>query len=346
MKLKLLCITMLIVSALTGNARTTRLKVLQMNTWIQGENIENGAEAIADVIDMTDPDIALLCEITGGCYERLLDHLCGILAERGKQYYCDTLQMSMGIISSIAPDSVSRCFTLDDKVRPNPVAKGWLTFGGHHMAIYSVHWDWTHYECYMPRGYSGTTWKKLPSPVCDADSVLAANRLSYRDEGVAALIEDASKERAKGNMVIIGGDFNEPSHLDWQADTGGIRDHNGMVIDWDCSMMLSDAGFRDCYRELYPNAVTHPGFTYPAGNPFTDISKLVWLPDRDERDRIDFIYYYPDSGISLSDVTVVGPAADILYGKIVGSSTSDPVIQLPCRWPSDHKAVFATFELK
>ena len=57
----------------------------------------------------------------------------------------------------------------------------------------------------------------------------------------------------QGRPIIMGGDFNEPSHLDWQADTKDLWDHNGAIIHWDCSMMLSKAGFKDAYREKFPN---------------------------------------------------------------------------------------------
>ncbi len=38
------------------------------------------------------------------------------------------------------------------------------------------------------------------------------------------------------------------------------------------------------------------GFTFPAGNKLAEeakLEKLAWAPEADERDRIDFIYYYP-----------------------------------------------------
>jgi len=40
-------------------------------------------------------------------------------------------------------------------------------------------------------------------------------------------IKDARKE--KGNIILLGGDFNEPSHLDWKENTKNLWDHNGTV---------------------------------------------------------------------------------------------------------------------
>ena len=97
------------------------------------------------------------------------------------------------------------------------------------------------------------------------------------------------------------------------------------------------------YREIYPDAVTHPGFTYPAGNKDTDLSKLVWLPDMDERDRIDFIYYYPDPSLMLDSAVIVGPSEDIVRGEIFGNTSKDPFIEPTGIWPCDHKGILSTF---
>ena len=340
MRTKLLLFALLTALSI---AAETQLTVLQLNLWVQGDNVPGGKDAIAEIIDSMDPDVVLLCE-TGG-KASFPDFLLQDLAHKGKTYYADTLGQSMGILSKIKPDTMSACFTIDDRHRPNPVCKFTLSIGKQKLALYSVHLDWTHYECYMPRDYSGTTWEKLSTPVCDADSVLAANRQSLRDEAISLLIADADAERRNGALVILGWDFNEPSHLDWQDDTKDLRDHNGLVIDWDCSVMLQQAGYRDSYREKYPDAVLYPGFTFPAGNRHAELQKLVWLPDKDERDRIDFIYYSPGPKIELRDVVMVGPAEDIVEGRITVAESGDSVVTPHCIWPSDHRGTFCTFVL-
>lgn len=338
--------SMLPFFAYSATEKNDTLKVLQLNLWGQGETVPNGVKGIVDIIDQTDPDIAFLCEIFSQKEKHFMDYLTSELKKRGKQYYGENLKQTMGVLSKIKMDEVSSCFTLEDKSRPNPVCKATISLGSKKLIAYSVHWDWTHYECYLPRGYSGTTWKKLPEPVYDADSILAANRISFRDEGVKALLEDAGKEIEKGNLIILGGDFNEPSHLDWQQDTKDMRDHNGLVINWDCSVLLYEAGFKDVYRETYPDAVTYPGFTFPAGNKDADLNKLVWLPDMDERDRIDFIYYYPDPSLKLENAVIVGPSQNILKGEIIENDSEDQFIKPAGIWPSDHKGVFSTFLIK
>ena len=66
-----------------------------------------------------------------------------------------------------------------------------------------------------------------------------------------------------------------------------MRDHQGLVVPWHVSVMLEKDGFKDTYREIFPNPVTHPGLTCPADCKDIALEKLVWSPKADDRDRID-----------------------------------------------------------
>ena len=55
--------------------------------------------------------------------------------------------------------------------------------------------------------------------------------------------------------------------------------------------------------------------------------------------------YAPFEGLSLTDVMIVGPKGDILRGERVTENTADPIIEPQGIWPTDHKAVLATFQL-
>lgn len=59
-----------------------------------------------------------------------------------------------------------------------------------------------------------------------------------RDDAIARFIKEAEKDKVAGRIVILGGDFNEPSHLDWTEATKDMRDHYGLVVPWDVSVML------------------------------------------------------------------------------------------------------------
>jgi len=314
-----------------------------LNLWHQAETVPNGIEGTIDIIDQTDPDIVMLCELKKGD-RQFIQTLIQSLNERGKSYYADEQYMNVGILSKYKPVHAESFLPTEDEGRP--IVKVTFDIAGNNVLVYSAHLDYQHYECYLPRGYSGATWQKIDAPVTDADSVLAANRISLRDEAISYFIKEAQKEIDKGNIVILGGDFNEPSHLDWQADTKDLYDHNGAVINWDCSVMLIKTGYKDSYREIYPSAVTHPAFTFPAGNKDAELKKLTWAPEADERDKIDFVYYYPNPAIQLKEAYIVGPSQSVAYGKVVESESKETFIEPELGvWPTDHKGNMVIFEL-
>lgn len=323
---------------------STTLKVLQLNLWHQGQKVPEGVPGIVDVIDQTDPDVVLMCELTRDEEQQFVSFLVDELEKRGKKYISDNQRSNVAILSKYIPTHSSLFYPTEDPDRP--ILKVAFDLCGQTVVVYSLHLDYTHYECYLPRGYSGTTWQKMDYRVANADSVLEANRISLRDEAIAAFLADAAKEKDKGNLVIMGGDFNEPSHLDWQEDTKDLFDHNGLVINWDCSVMLYGAGYKDAFREIYPDPVKRPGFTFPAGNVSANLKDLTWAPEADERDRIDFIYYYPTQTLTLEDAFLVGPSETVSHGQIIDNDTEDTFIEPKGIWPTDHKGNLAIFRIK
>jgi len=122
----------------------------------------------------------------------------------------------------------------------------------------------------------------------------------------------------KDEKIILVGDFNEPSHLDWTLEAADQGLNFGFNINWPISSNLELIGMEDAYREKFPNPIQFPGFT--------------WSPiqsNNEVHDRIDFIYY--SGKIELEDISLVGP--DYL---------SDIVIDY---YESDHRAVLAKFRL-
>lgn len=318
------------------------MKVLQLNTWGQGTAVEGGGDGLIEVTNQTDADFVLMCELWSD--KEFISSLINGLKARGKTYYADGQYTTVGILSKYEPVASETFYPTEEKSRP--IVKAIFEIGEKRVAVYSAHLDHRNYECYLPRGYSGATWEKIDAPVTDPAIVLEANRVALRDEAIANFIVEAQESTDNGTIIILGGDFNEPSHLDWQEDTKELYDHHGAVINWDCSMMLKEAGYIDTYREFYPSAVTHPGFTFPAGNKDVSLSKLAWAPEADERDRIDFIYYYPTKGIQLKEAALVGPTQTVAYGKFVESDSKDAIITPSAVWPTDHKGTLAVFNIK
>lgn len=70
------------------------------------------------------------------------------------------------------------------------------------------------------------------------EEVLERNVASQRDDAIKMFIEQAKKDREAGYTIILGGDFNEPSHQDWTEETKNLYDHHGLVIPWTVPVLL------------------------------------------------------------------------------------------------------------
>ena len=135
-----------------------------------------------------------------------------------------------------------------------------------------------------------------------------------RDEFESLLIE--MSDIIKDEEIVLVGDFNEPSHLDWTFGAAEQGLNFGLEINWPISSTLQSIGVIDAYREQYPDEIEFPGHT--------------WTPvesDNEVHDRIDFIYY--SGQMELKDISIIGP-----------DHLSDIVIDY---YESDHRAVFAKF---
>ena len=317
--------------------QSRELSVMHLNVWMEAKVVENGFSAVVDEIVRVDPDIVMFSEAHSREDAFYIPALLDSLRAHGKEYYGEGSSLDVQMISKYPV--VEQIPIWEEH---NGVMRTALDVDGKKIIVYTGHLDYTHYECYMPRGYSGTTWKKIDVPVTDVDSIMVANDLSHRDEAIRVVIEDAAKQK-EADFILLGGDFNEPSHLDWGEATKDLWDHNGAVVPWTCSSLLYDAGFRDAYREKYPDPVTHPGFTFPSDNPAKPVDKLTWAPDADERDRIDFIYYIPSAGWSVGDAVIVGPVGSIVRSERVPEQTMDTFSAPVGTWPTDHKGVLIKF---
>lgn len=319
------------------------LKVLQFNIWQEGTVVPDGYQAILDEVIRLDADLIALSEVRNYNDQSLAKRLVTDLKERGHIYYSETSYDS-GILSRHPIISQEMLFpAIDDR---GSVTKAIISIEDTEVAFYSAHLDYRNCSLYLPRGYDGSTWARLDTIITDINMIAADNLQSQRDEAIRAIITDAQTERKNGRLTFIGGDFNEPSHLDWIEATKKLYDHNGVVMEWHNTKSLEQAGFIDTYRQIFPNPVTHPGFTFPADNPLVDITKLAWSPTADDRDRIDFIFYQPHPDLELIDAVIVGPKGSVVRNERVEEQSDDPFVLPNTIWPTDHKAILATFKLK
>ncbi|MEO8824135.1 MAG: endonuclease/exonuclease/phosphatase family protein [Ginsengibacter sp.] len=330
-----------IAEGLNGQKETPKeIIILQINIWQEGTMVPGGFDAIVNEIVRSNADFVTLSEVRNYKDVDFTNRLVNALKQKGLTYY-SFLTYDSGVLSKYKIREHKAVYPLAND--HGTIYKLVTMIGDQRIAVYTAHLDYTNYACYLPRGYDGLTWKKLPAPIIDTLKIKEMNTASYRDDEIKIFIEDTDDEIAKGSFVFLGGDFNEPSWMDWTEETKDLYDHHDVVYHWDVSMLLHNAGFIDSYRHVHPSAVTHPGFTYPASNKDANISLLTWAPKADERERIDFIYYYPNKKLQLQTSKILGPESSIVRGERKKEETLDSFITPLGVWPTDHKAVLSTF---
>jgi len=114
--------------------------------------------------------------------------------------------------------------------------------------------------------------------------------------------------------VIIGGDFNSGSHLDWIESTK--EDHYNKVVEWPVSKEIFKNSFNDSFRDINPDPKQNPGVTW-GGFLFEDMLS----------DRIDYIYYR-------------GDGLEPIDSKVISENPSNGFFN------SDHRAVLSTFVIE
>ncbi|NSL87630.1 endonuclease/exonuclease/phosphatase family protein [Chitinophaga sp. Mgbs1] len=305
------------------NVRTTTFKVLQFNTWMDGK-----LDLVADEIAAREPDFVTFSETQDAANFHI--NMENKLRVRNLTYFGGPGRNT----SVISKYPIKRY----EQVYGSSFTRLIAVIDGREVAVYSGHLDYTHYACYYPRGYDPVNWSELSAPVTDSIRIHNMNMASTRDEEIAAFITAARKDIDSGRIVILGGDFNEPSHLDWTRATRNMFDHHGVIMPWTTTTSLANAGFDDTYRLLYPDEVNYPGFTW--------VYQSDWAPKADERDRIDYIFSSRDAGLSVTDGYIVGPKSSIVRHVLTPENTMDKFSEPVGTWPSDHKALMTVFSLK
>ena len=335
-----LVLMLLAVSFVSLWGKSIEFIVLQMNVWHEGTQVKGGFEAIADEVARLSPDIVMFSEIRNYHGKKFIPRILEALKKRGAEY--NGYHSDFGDCSLLTKFKILEHHPI--KEQRTSMSKTRIEIDGKQVVVYACHLNYTNDATFLPRGYDGNTWKKLDAPVTDVKQIEQMMHNSFRGEGIRAAIKDAENEQ--DHIVIIGGDFNEASHLDWNEETKDLWDHNGTVVNWECSNELISRGYKDAYREIYPNPITHPGFTFPADNKDVSIEKLAWAPDADERCRLDFVYFMPNKKLKVKDAIIVGPDCSIIRGERAKETSKDKFITPLGVWPTDHKAMLVTFKLK
>jgi endonuclease/exonuclease/phosphatase family metal-dependent hydrolase len=282
-----------IAAALLGaSLLRSDVRVMSWNIWRGGHEamdakdpVEKAAkqDSIISVIQREDPDIVAMVETYGS----------GEVIAHGLKYHFQPRGTNVSIFSRwpIEKDiSVYKPFNCVGAIVQHP--------SGQRLAVYAV---WIHYEDDIwtdPKSRYGKTAADLLRT--DGES-----RVTEVKDIIAGIAEQA------GNLpVILAGDFNSNSHLDY---TEAALSEYGIVAPWPVIKTVAEAGYRDSYREANP-----------AINRAKDRTWSPRFPDQIQ-DRIDFIFW---KGAALQPTT----------SRVV--DRFDPV------WPSDHAAVVTDFQLK
>lgn len=164
------------------------------------------------------------------------------------------------------------------------------------------------------------------------EEILNWEKEGTRDEEITKILKAINSYVTNTDSipVIMGGDFNTHSHLDWTESTKNIYNHGGAVVNWNVSRAMTDIGFKDTFREIYPNPVKEIGTTWLSDVRENKEDTLTF----NRSDRIDYLY---SKGITIKDSEFgVAPIAEEFTYK--GRKYD--------HFPSDHGFVVTTFELK
>ena len=112
--------------------------------------------------------------------------------------------------------------------------------------------------------------------------------------------------------IIIGGDFNSGSHLDWIESTKDV--HYNKVIEWPVSKLMVDNGYVDSFRESNPDSRETLEGTWGFLN-----EDLI-------SDRIDYIYFK-------------GENINVLDSRIIMDDPPEGFFN------SDHRAILSEFKI-
>lgn len=125
--------------------------------------------------------------------------------------------------------------------------------------------------------------------------------------------------------IILTGDFNAPSHLDWTDSTKHLHcEFSPGRVAWPSSMYPTRAGLVDSYRAIHSDPIAQPGNTWSP----------VYLDNQGRQepmDRIDFIYH---KGLKVLES----------YTVVVGDPQAEPN-HYDNEWTSDHAAVKTVFRV-
>jgi len=266
---------------------SAQVKVLSLNVWL---DCKDGVDGIAEVIRASQADVVGLQEV---------DQCAGQLSEK-LGYSLVRQDEGRSMLTTLPVESIT----------PNRHGMVVRLSNGQPLAVFNAHLYHTPYQPYQLLGipYGDGAFIHTEAEAQEQ------SRLA-RGSDVESILKDMSGVNVP---IVLTGDFNEPSHLDWTARAAEAGRHP-IKVEWPVSKSFAEAGFQDSYRQVFPDEVAHPGLTW---SPRT-------APDdpKDHHDRLDFVLFR-GQGVQAEKVSIVGEK----------SSQADIVVS---PYPTDHRGVLA-----
>ena len=227
-------------------AEPDTLRVLVWNVLHGANDVHQGAEKTLKIIRHVAPDIVLLQESYDIKDERpkLGAWLAGELG--WNQYQGDSKHLCV-----LTPLTIETTFFHHEW---HGVGAKLRDANGRELLAWSTWIDWRSFITYTLRDTPGISDEDLL-----AGERVGSNRQQQADAIIAHL--QASGQLSSDIPLLVGGDWNCPSHLDWTVDTARVYKRR-RALPLPVSTAMKQAGFVDTFRLLYPNAVQHPGITW------------------------------------------------------------------------------------
>ncbi|MFD2158432.1 endonuclease/exonuclease/phosphatase family protein [Rubritalea tangerina] len=296
-----------------GAAENDRLRVLVWNVWRGTNKVDQGPEKALALIKESKADVCLLQE----SYD--------IEGERPQFGPWAAEQLGWNVWQGKSPHlCVMSPYTMDQTF----FHKAWHAIGaeltdpkGRKLHAFSI---WIDY-----RSGAGAYLRAHPS-ASDQEVLDGESERSGRVAQAAGILKYLEAQSLLGlkTPLLVGGDWNCPSHLDWTEATAKAFPYR-RALKLPVSWSMLEAGFVDSFRAVYPDPVKQPGDT--------------WSPLFREKDgevlplnRIDRLYYKSNREV---------PMLRAVSAKVYPEVLEDNAIPVEDRaFPSDHAALLIEYE--
>lgn len=279
----------------TTAANPQIVKLLQWNIWHGGVHMGNkGTHRILELLQKTNADIISMQEAYGS-QQMLRDSL-------GYQLQTPAAGANLALFSRYPMTQ----HPSNDKFKSNTAT---IALPGGRKVLMGNWW--------LRYAYKHEYTDFYPIPGFDTNDWITEDRELAEEDAQKNIAQDIDPIwRADSTMpIMLAGDFNSGSHLDWTARAAFLHYGYGPV-ELPVSKFMLGKGYLDSYRELQPNEVTHQGGTFAA------------IYGHLQTSRIDFIYYK-------------GTRIKAVASKIIRTAPDIDDV-----WASDHSAVLTVFEVR